>query len=306
MTSPIRKHIATFASYRLHDIVKGTSILKTLHFLRKSQYWPEEKMQEYRSEKLKKLVSYAYEKVPYYHDLFNSEHLKPSDIRSIDDIWKIPILTKEQARKANKAILSKDLSSMRVKRGKTGGTTGPPLTIYSGTQARSFVWGAFLRWYDWMDIHPGNYTVTFWGTPTVMSINHIKRIKQKSAYWLLNNKIENAFNLNEKTIPALIANINHRKPSFVRGYLSAMLQIGNFAETNNIPLFAPKAISTTTETLLPHLRERLNSTWGAPLFDQYGCGECESIAFECDAHEGLHINEEHVIIEAVDDNGITG
>ena len=39
------------------------------------------------------------------------------------------------------------------------------------------------------------------------------------------------------------------------------------------------------------------------MFDQYGCGECNGIAYECEAHQGLHITEEHCIIEILDKNG---
>ena len=65
----------------------------------------------------------------------------------------------------------------------------------------------------------------------------------------------------------------------------------------------PKAVTTTAEKLFLHQRETIERAFGHKLFDQYGCGESNSTAFECERHSGLHVAAEHVIVELLDGGG---
>ena len=66
--------------------------------------------------------------------------------------------------------------------------------------------------------------------------------------------------------------------------------------------FKIKAIMTTSEPLMPQHRELFREIFGCESFDQYGCGEIGGIAYECEAHNGLHITEERVYIEHNENN----
>jgi len=107
--------------------------------------------------------------------------------------------------------------------------------------------------------------------------------------------------MNERTFSGIVKVIQSKKHKLIRGYLSAILQLANYINDNNIQFYYPTAVSTTTETLSPHSREYLKKTFHCDIYDQYGCGECESIAFECSKHNGLHITSEHVFLEILDD-----
>ena len=60
------------------------------------------------------------------------------------------------------------------------------------------------------------------------------------------------------------------------------------------------AVSTTAEKLFKFQRKKMVEAFGENIYDQYGCGETLSIAFECEKHEGLHITNEHTILEIID------
>ena len=286
----------------LQDLVNGTSIRKTYRFLKETEKWPEEQLISYKLNKFRQLLSHAYQNVPYYRDLFDRISFRYADIRNISDIEAIPILTKEMVRQQGDRLLASnyDINSRKIKKGKTGGTTGPPLPVYKDISTRNFTWGAVYRWYDWMGIKSSDKVVVLWGYSKVLSIDHKARLINLTRKYFANTNIINAFNLNDKTIPQIVNEIIKYKPSIIRGYLSAILQIGNYLKNNEINIDGLKAVSTTTETLSPHYRRILQQIYGVPIFDQYGCSECGSIAFECAQHNGLHITEEHVHIEILD------
>ena len=126
----MRKFVASHIGHPLQDRIKKTKILKKRDFLMESQFWNEDRIKEYQLKKIINLVKYAYNYVPYYHQLFKNIGFHPSDIKTLNDFKKIPVLTKDISRKENFNLIASNTNMKYVSKGKTGGTTGPPLLIY--------------------------------------------------------------------------------------------------------------------------------------------------------------------------------
>lgn len=287
----------------IQDVVRGTHIGKTTKFLQKSDLWDRTQLDTYRLRKLQELIAYSYENVRYYKNLFNRLGLNPKDFRTLDDIRKIPVLTKEEVRAHSSEFISEtiNLKDRKIKIAKTGGTTGMPLLFYKNTATRDFTWGSYNRWYGWMGISPNDKVAVLWGARTVMTEK--KTIKDRFISSFGNKLTINSFSLNDNTLPDVAKQILKFQPVILRGYLSAVFQLAIYFKEHHLTIPSLKAISTTTETLLPIYRNYIEEAFGVRMFDQYGCGECNGIAYECEAHQGLHITEEHCIIEILDKNG---
>lgn len=299
----MRRLLAKKIGYPLKDIYSKAPNLKTKKFLDETQYWDEKRMEEYRLDKLKSLVNHAYKNVPYYTELFDRIGLKPEDIITIEDIRKIPILTKSAARENRERLLSKDIEHRVYSEVKTGGTTGPPLRILKDVDSYAFEWGSFYRWFNWIGIDIGDPIATFWGAPTVLSVNLKKKIIKSITNYLTNQYYFNSFELSDDSMSKVIKRLNRCRPKLIKGYLSAILQIATYLKRHNLKLnFQPTAISTTSETLLPHQREIIEEAFGCSVFDQYGCTEVTAVSYECKEHLGMHITQEHVIVEVITDD----
>ncbi len=299
----MRKFITKRIAYPLQDCYNKTSILSTCRFLLNSQSWTESQITDYQFIKFKKLFEHASKNVPYYNQLFSTIKLKPSDIQSFDDLWKIPILSHETARKESSSLITRNLPQKHIHKGTTGGTTGPPLKLLRDPSDLTFTWAAFFRWYIWMGIEIGDPVSKIWGLPTVLKQPFIQKARNLFRNWYYNRNIINSFNLNNTTIPGVIHRLNKFRPSLIRGYLSAFIQIASYMKENNLELdFIPKALSSTTETLLEPFRNLIQQQFKSKLYDQYGCGECNSIAFEAGDGLGLYIASEHVKLEIVNNN----
>lgn len=288
----------------IQDLIKGTKIVPTMEFLLEHDFMTRDELDRYKFDKLKSLVLYSYQHVPYYRELFDSVNLKPEDIRSLADIEKIPVSTKEMIRQCPEKLLSDqfNVNSKFIIKGKTGGTTGMPLLLFKNAQTRSFTWGSYYRWYKWMGVSPCDKEVVVWGASSVLGENYFKDIKHKFVDKLYNRLTINSFGLSESTLPEIAERIIKFQPVLLRGYLSAILKLAEYFEKNNLTLPTLKAVSTTTETLLPIYRKYIEKVFNVEMFDQYGCGECNAIAYECSAHDGLHITEEHCLVEVLDVN----
>jgi phenylacetate-CoA ligase len=297
----MRKFLAQVIGLSVQDFFRHTRIKSTLNDLRISQNWKRDMVEQNQLEKFKKLLHHAYNTVPYYQGLFLSIGLTPESIKTLDDIELIPILTKDTVRSVGKGLYSSTINKRKVRFGVTGGTTGPPLSYIKDANTRSFVWGAFYRWYKWMGLDFGDPVLVFWGSPEVLKPKRLSKVKDVFLREFENTLYINSFDLNDQTLPLYVEKVIRFKPKLIRGYLSAILQFAYYLDQNRIYGVKPIAISTTTETLLPPYREYLEKIFNAPVYDQYGCGECGSIAFECSEHRGLHINMEHVLVEILND-----
>jgi phenylacetate-CoA ligase len=63
----------------------------------------------------------------------------------------------------------------------------------------------------------------------------------------------------------------------------------------------PRILITNAEVFDPQIRSRVQAELDSELFNFYGACEFGRIAWECKAHEGLHVNADHLIVECLDD-----
>jgi len=298
-----RKYLANKIGFPLQDLWTKTEIIRMIGFLRESQFWDYARMEEYRSGRLRMIVNHAYKVVPYYREAFDRIKLKPEDIRGTEDLHKIPIVSRETFRSRNSDFISRG-QYRNIRTGKTGGTTGTPAVIHKDTSDRTMTWASYYRWYDWMGLALGEKTTTFWGARSVTENNFMENIRQVVINYLQNEYVFNSFKMSRDVLPDVILKLNRLKPVLIKGYLSSLIFLAGYMNEQGIRLSFPlKAVSSTTETLLPGDRKVLETTFNAPVYDQYGCGEASAIAYECAQHKGMHLTSEHVIVEILDESG---
>ena len=110
-----KKLIVKYFGISLQDFVNKTRIQSKIKFLKESQFWSDERIYNYRLYKLKCLVEYSYNNVPYYTELFDKHSISPSIIKTLEDIKKIPILTKELARANQEKLVSRNTNFKYIK-----------------------------------------------------------------------------------------------------------------------------------------------------------------------------------------------
>ncbi len=101
----------------------------------------------------------------------------------------------------------------------------------------------------------------------------------------------------EKTVQQLTG----FSPAALYGSPSYFFLLGQYISKNNIKLTSVKKIFTSSEYLQETVREYIKEKFEAEVFDIYGSTEFKEVAWECEKHEGYHINEDEVIIEILKD-----
>ena len=75
-------------------ILTGSVGAKFLWHLKKNQWKTLKKLKKLQLKKLKSIINFAYNYVPYYHEIFKSVNFHPQELKSLKDLKKIPITTK--------------------------------------------------------------------------------------------------------------------------------------------------------------------------------------------------------------------
>ena len=271
------------------EFYKGTSVQKNLAFLNKSQWWKPEQLEELQNKKLRALIRHAYKNVPYYHRIFKENNLKPDDIKTKDDLEKLPFLTKDIIRKNLSDLLAKNLPKSQFMERHSSGSTGEPLKYYISKKSYSYGWAQTFRCWGWAKYMLGDPYVK-------ISLNPRKNLMKKLQDRLMNCTYIYASDINENTINDFLDKIKKSKVRIIRGYASSMYVLAKYLENIENPDIELDAIMTTGDNLFPHYRKAIETQFNCKVFDGYG-GESTPIAFECEKHNGYHLCDETVIVE---------
>ncbi|MEO8249782.1 MAG: phenylacetate--CoA ligase family protein, partial [Burkholderiales bacterium] len=114
-------------------------------------------------ERLRTLLVEAGSKVPYYRTLFAELDFDPSTLRGVEDLRRLPLLTKATIRANTEAMKREGTTDLA--RFNTGGSSGEPLIFFIGKERVSHDVAAKWRATRWWDVDIGDREMVVWGSP---------------------------------------------------------------------------------------------------------------------------------------------
>lgn len=266
-------------------------ILRYNFFLIKSQFWKKEKINEYQFIKLRELLIESYENVPYYKELFYNINFDPNvDFLSLDDMKKIPILTKNEAKKNKHKLINPKFTNYSFPM-RTSGSTGEPFEVAVYTRAWEVEQAVIWRHWKW-----GGYNFR-----DEMAI--IRSYSPKKGEPLIKSDsirkftYYSPFHLNEENLDLYINTIIKRKTKIIRGYPSSILTLAQYVKKHEITIPTLKLILTASEVLSDVDREFIESSLKTKISNHYGLAEVCVMMGDCEKHELMHNYDEYGYLE---------
>ena len=266
------------------------------YFQKEIETMPVEEIKKLQSEKLVKQVKHVYENVEYYRNLMDEKGVKPEDIKGIEDLHKLPFLTKADLRDAYPyGLLAKPLSDC-VRIQSTSGTTGKRVVAFY-TQHDVDLWedccarAIMAAGGTNEDVCQVAYGYgLFTGGPGLNGGSH------KVGCLTLPMSSGNT----ERQIQFMMdlqATILCCTPSYA-AYIGETLKEMGYTP-DQIPL---KAGIFGAEPWTEEMRQGIQNTLGIKAYDIYGLTESTGpgVSFECSEQTGMHINEDHFLAEIID------
>jgi len=274
---------------------------KTYKFLKKSQWWSKEQLEEYQLEQLSKLLNHAYENVPYYRRVFDERGLKPGDIKDLNDLQKLPLLTKELVRENLDDLKARNYSDDKFEAVRSSGSTGEPAVFYYEKGISHAIEWAFMKTqWDRVGYHFRDKCVILRG--------HVVDSARQEKFWetalFRRWLVMSSFHLRDDTLPNYIEKIRKFRPKFIQAYPSTITIIAKFMKKNNIDSFPTvKAILCGSENLYPWQRELLEEVFQCKVYSWYGMSEHVVLAGGCEFDSHYHLFPEYGIAELIDVDG---
>lgn len=283
----------------VYSIKNNNTKLGYWRTLEKTQYQSEGMLHDLQWKKFKVILLHAYMNNDYYRKRLDTAGVYPEDIRTPEDVRHIPILTKKEIRENTLEMISSGHTIETLKMCKTGGSTGKALEIYL-TEECNEKRNACARRHDrWTGWEVGEPIAAVWGNPKRPS-----NIKRKLKDFLLYPFIYlDTMNVTEDTVLAFAYEWERVRPALLFGHAHSLYLLAQYVRDLGITTIRPKSVLSTSMMLLPRERKVIEHVFGVGVFDRYGCEEVGLIASECDRHEGMHMNIEHLLIEFVKEDG---
>ena len=272
------------------------------------KYWnkeletlPREQLEAKQLEDLKEIVQFAYDHAPYYKRSFDEAGVSPEDIHTLQDIKKFPFIDKQTERKTQGigsmvgelcAVDEKDIVFISASSGSTGVPTVSPFNQkdfdeWMNIESR-LMYQAGMRKHD-RYMHGINFSL-FVGGPCVLGAQKL-----------------GAMGIWSGTLPSdrLLFIIQQFKPTFLQTTPSYALYLGETAKKKGID---PKELSVKTIIVagepggsIPATRKAIETLWDAKLYEFYGLSDIfGACAGMCEEQDGLHLAEDHILVETVD------
>ncbi|RLI47629.1 phenylacetate--CoA ligase family protein [Candidatus Bathyarchaeota archaeon] len=281
--------------------LKNRTFYSTYRKLIKNQSKNYPELKKEQEKQLREFVDFAYRNVPYYHKLFKDLKLFPRDIKRIEDLQRIPILTKKIIKRNWEDFKPTYLNKMKFFEQSTGGSTGIPLK-YRLYKSDRFLSSAMLyRGWGYANYELGDRMVILGGAS--LNIGKKLNLVAKIRGTVRNTKKLSSFDMSEKEMGKYVDIIKSFKPKFIRGYPSAIYFFATWIKKYNLRIYSPLAIFTTAEKLYPNMRKTIEEVFNSDVYDGYGLNDGGVSAYECSEHNGLHIDTERAIMEVVEEDG---
>lgn len=273
------------------------------------KYWNEEietlplnNLRKLQLKSLQEHLEFAYQHSPYYGASFRKHGVLPSDLKSLEDLYRFPFIDKkiERDRQVASPLLGdlvaveeKDVVFVSASSGSTGIPTLSPFTKedfyeFQDVESRLF-WAAGMRPTD-RYVHALNFTL-FVGGPDVIGAQNLGAL----CLWV-------------GTIPSerLLFILKEFQPTIIWTTPSYAWYLGETAQKQGINLHTDLSIRKIIVAgepggSIPATRKAIEELWNADLYDFFGISDIfGACAGMCDKKDGLHLAEDHIYVEVID------
>jgi phenylacetate-CoA ligase len=261
--------------------------------MQRRAYWSEAKLTDYQNRRVREVIRNAYDNVPYYRRLMKRLEVNPSDIKTIKDLNRLPILTKNDIAANVHDMISEKFTLSELKTVSTSGSTGRPLSTYLSKRDDEFRKAKHLR----ANISLGQKPLDTWIVITApQHFSDVTRLQRFLHIYAANP-------LSVFDDPKTQASTLQRmKPDVLDGYSSSIFLLANEIEKNGEGV-TPRFVIGGAELADNSSRQAIERAFGVPFYDQYACVELERVAWQCKEKSGYHVDADSLIMQFMDENG---
>jgi len=256
-------------------------------------YYSPQKLKLLQVKLMRLMIHHAYKSSRFYNQKFKHANIHPEQIKTTEDLRKIPLTTKKELMKYDFQDLvsnTTNLSQCHVSR--TSGSTGTNFSIAYDQHAYAYERALSLR---------ANLSCGQRFYDKQLTIDRPTDVKT-NFQWFQKLRIFPLYHTSIFQQPQeIIQIIDEIKPDILYGFSSSIWNLAKCIINNDLEILPPKLVFTTAEVLDQKMRSDISKAFGCDVLDQFGCVEMGRTAWECPAHSGYHMDIDSFIFEIEQD-----
>lgn len=280
-------------------LLLGRRFRESVRFADEVQWWPAERARAYQLEQLRRLVKLAYQ-TPFYRRAFDTVGFRPEDLRSLEDMARLPSIDKDTLRAHLEEMCAVSPRAPGVDYVSTGGTSGIPFYFYIGASRSALEYA---------------YLVSSWsragfrlGTP--MAVFRGKLVEEDGLGLrhehdpLLRHHYYSNFHMTEDNVRRYLEHVRGIGPCFLHVYPSSSSALAQFLRRSGLePPANVRGLIAESEPVFPDQRALVERAFGVRLFSSYGHSEKLVLGAECESSTDYHVWPSYGYFELLDPQG---
>lgn len=293
--SPVWMQNLMISAYgaKLRRMRYGPEQRRNLEQIRAANWAPPTGQKAQQLDLLNGVLAHARATVP-----FHAARIPTLPLPSLEALADVPLMTKADMRAGGRMLVSEDYAESPLLEVHTGGTTGTPLTIYCDHHTLRRNYAFFARFLESAGIPAHARVATFAGRILVPPGT------QGPPFWRYNvpgrAMLCSSYHIGEESVAAYADALARFQPLLIDSYPSSILPIARHLLRSGDDRTRPRAVVTSSETLLAADRATISDAFGCPVFDHYGAAEMAAFITQCGAGE-YHANADYGIVEVLRD-----
>ena len=294
---PLQHVICSLEGWRIQRWRFGGSFLALLREAESRTFWSVEQIRAYRDQRLRAFVQHCAHTVPFYRRRFREYGISPEDIQTLEDLQRLPILTKEEVQDYYSELVSEAVPKQQQIITHTSGTTGAGLRFATTRRAIQEQWAIWWRYRRWHGIQPGTWCAHFGGR-SVVPIS-----QTKPPFWRYNYPgrqiLFSAYHMSPDNLRYYVGELRRRRPPWLHGYPSLLALLASYIIEKEIELgYQVRWVTTGAENLLPQQADLIRRAFGVQPRQHYGMAEAVANISECE-YGNLHVDEDFAAVEFI-------
>jgi phenylacetate-CoA ligase len=243
---------------------------------REARQWSAAQRESWMLAQLRRAVRHAAE-TPFYRARFRDAGFDPASDFTFDDYARLPILERADVSQGWEAMLSSRVAPADRRKDGTGGSTGTPLSYFSGPEERGWRLSGQDDFMAQLGLRRGESMAYLWG-------HHIDQRERETARervrdLLMNRRWFDCFRLSPEVLQRYHQELTDFMPNGLLAYASALDALATELLSRGLTATYPaRRLVTGAEKLWPAQRARIQQAFAAPLHEQYGSREIGLVA----------------------------
>lgn len=220
---------------------------------------------------------------PFYRRKYAAAGLDAGSLRLPEDWASVPPLEKAELRASFAELRADGVRDRDTALSTTGGSTGEPVRVLFDRRVplEAFGW----RVLDWWGVDPADSAAFVFRKVRAGASAALNA----ALWWPTRRVFLDASSFDSGDARRFLKTLERVRPAYLQGYVGAMADLADEQERLGADLRSLRAVWVTSAPLSEAVRRKIEAAFGAPAYDQYGCGEVFWVGCECSRQRGLHV-----------------